>query len=73
MDQCVFCDIANGKLKAKILYEDEKIMAFYDLEAVAPVHFLVMPRAHIVSAKAIDEENSSAISRIFEVIAVLAK
>ncbi|MDR2817290.1 MAG: HIT domain-containing protein [Oscillospiraceae bacterium] len=73
MDHCVFCDIADGKLKAKILYKDEKIMAFYDLEAVAPIHFLVMSRAHIVSVKAINKENSSTVSGIFEVIAALAK
>ncbi|GHV31022.1 histidine triad nucleotide-binding protein [Clostridia bacterium] len=73
MDQCVFCGIASGELKTKILYENERIMAFYDLEAVAPVHFLVIPKVHIVSAKAIDKENSGVIAEIFEVIAELEK
>ncbi|GHU84584.1 histidine triad nucleotide-binding protein [Clostridia bacterium] len=73
MEDCVFCDIVNRELKAKVLYENERVMAFYDLVSVAPVHFLVISKTHIVAAKAIDKENSGVVAEIFEVIAELAK
>jgi len=45
-DACVFCDIVGGKFGTKFLYEDEEVVAFDDLHAVAPLHVLVVPRAH---------------------------
>jgi histidine triad (HIT) family protein len=43
---CVFCDIAGGKFGTKFLYEDDDVVAFADLHAVAPTHVLVVPREH---------------------------
>lgn len=69
---CVFCEIAKGNIPSKKLYEDDKILAFYDLEPKAPVHFLVIPKEHIASAMEITPENSAIVAHIYEVIARLA-
>ena len=44
MSDCLFCKIINGEIPSKKLYEDEKILAFYDISPIAPVHFLVIPK-----------------------------
>ena len=66
---CVFCKIAAGEIPANKLYEDEKVLAFYDLDPQAPIHFLVIPKEHIASAGEITPENSALVAHIFEVIA----
>ena len=70
---CLFCKIANGEIPSKKIYEDDKVLAFYDIEPQAPVHFLVIPKEHIASANELNEENSSVIAHIFTVIAKIAK
>ena len=44
--ECIFCDIASGKSKAALLYQDDAVVAFADLRPIAPTHILVVPRAH---------------------------
>ncbi len=73
MADCIFCKIAAGEIPSKKVYEDEAVLAFYDLEPQAPVHVLVIPKAHIASAKEITPENSGVVARIFEVIAKLSE
>lgn len=70
---CIFCKIAAGEIPSKKAYEDDKVLAFYDLEPQAPVHILIIPKEHISSAADINEENSAVISHIFEVAAKLGK
>lgn len=70
---CVFCKIVNGEIPSKKVYEDEKVLAFYDLEPQAPVHILIIPKEHIPSAAEITEKNSAVIAHIYEVAAKLAK
>lgn len=69
---CVFCRIASGEIPSKKAYEDESVVAFYDLEPQAPVHILIIPKEHIASAAEITSENSSIVAHIFEVAAKLA-
>ena len=68
MDNCVFCGIAAGAIPSKKVYEDEQIVAFYDLEPQAPVHVLVIPKQHISCVDEINEENSGVVAHIFEKI-----
>ncbi|MFU0833595.1 MAG: Purine nucleoside phosphoramidase/Ap4A hydrolase, histidine triade (HIT) family [Oscillospiraceae bacterium] len=70
---CVFCKIAAGEIPSKKVYEDEQILAFYDLEPQAPVHILLIPKQHIGSAAEITKENSAVVAHIYEVAARLAK
>jgi len=70
---CVFCKIANGEIPSKKAYEDDRVLAFYDLDPQAPVHILIIPKEHIQSVEDITEENSAIVAHIFEVAAKLAK
>lgn len=70
---CIFCKIVNGEIPSNKAYEDESVLAFYDLEPQAPTHILVIPKEHITSAACVTPENSAVVARIFEVIAKLAK
>ena len=47
MDNCIFCKIAAGKIPAKLIYEDQDVIAFHDINPASPVHFLIVPREHI--------------------------
>ena len=73
MSDCLFCKIAAGEIPSTCVYEDELVYAFKDIDPQAPVHFLVIPKAHIPSAAAITPENSAVVAHAFEVIARLAK
>ena len=70
---CIFCKIANKEIPSNTIYEDDKVIAFYDLAPQAPVHFLVIPKAHIKSADEINETNSEIVAHIFTVISKIAK
>ena len=70
---CVFCKIVNGEIKSNKVYENDNIIAFKDLNPVAPVHVLIVPKTHIISANEITEENSEYIKKIYEAIPKIAK
>lgn len=70
---CIFCKIVRGEIPSKKVYEDDKILAFHDVNPQAPVHILVIPKAHIPSVDGINEENSEIIASIFEKIPEIAK
>ena len=70
---CLFCSIVAGDIPANKLYEDEDIIAFYDIEPQAPLHFLVIPKKHINSAAEITNENSALIGHIYQVISKTCK
>ena len=62
---CLFCKIANGEIPSNKIYEDEKVLAFYDIDPQAPVHFLVIPKTHIDSADCINASNSDIVCFYF--------
>ena len=70
---CIFCKIINKEIPSEIIYEDDKILIFNDINPEAPVHFLVIPKKHIESAEKIDSENSNIISHIFIKISEITK
>ena len=73
MSDCLFCKIAAGDIPSKKAYEDDLCLAFYDIDPQAPVHFLVIPKAHIGSVAEVTADNSAVVAHIFEVIAKLTK
>ena len=73
MGDCIFCKIIAGEIPSKKIYEDEKVLAFYDISPAAPVHFLVIPKEHISSANELTEENCGIVSHIFRVINKIVK
>ena len=62
---CLFCKIIEGVIPSKKAYEDDKCLAFYDINPQAPVHILVIPKTHIASADGVNEENSALVAHIF--------
>ncbi len=73
MNDCIFCKIINKEIPSDIIYEDERVLAFRDLNPQSPEHILVIPKIHIESANDINVENADYIKDIFVVIAKLAE
>ncbi len=73
MSDCLFCKIISGEIPSQKVYEDDQCFAFKDIAPMAPVHFLVVPKAHFASAAEVTEENEALIGHIYTVIAKLAK
>ena len=72
MDDCIFCKIIKGDIPSKKVYEDDLCFAFYDINPLAPMHFLVVPKLHLASVAEVTEENAALVGHIYAVIAKLA-
>lgn len=70
---CIFCQIAERKLPAKIVYEDDQVFAFNDINPQAPVHLLVCPKKHISTLNDVTANDHPTLGRLFETAANLAK
>ncbi len=73
MDDCIFCKIIKKEIPSSIVYEDSEILAFRDINPVAPVHILVIPKKHISSLIDLNKEDELLIGRIYTVINKIAK
>ena len=72
MSDCLFCKIAQKEIPAQVVYEDEKVMAFNDINPQAPVHILVIPKKHITDLVNLEENDLSLIAEIFKIIKQIA-
>ena len=72
MENCLFCKIIAGAIPSAKVYEDEKILAFRDINPQAPTHILVIPKEHIPSVDGVTEENAAVIAHIFAAIPAIA-
>lgn len=71
---CVFCKIVAGEIPSKKAYEDDDVLAIYDINPQAPVHIVFMPKQHILTdASEICDANAEIIGKIFVAIAKVAK
>jgi histidine triad (HIT) family protein len=61
---CIFCKIAAGDIPAKKVYEDDELVAFHDIHPWAPVHVLLVPKAHIVSMAEVGDEHAALLGRM---------
>ena len=59
MSDCLFCKIGRGEIPSKKAYEDDTVLAFYDIDPKAPVHVLVIPKKHIESAHTVAAEDAA--------------
>ena len=64
MDNCIFCKIANGDIPAKVIYEDEIVKVYLDINPNAPGHTLIIPKNHFTNLDDIDEEVLSHIMKV---------
>ena len=72
MDNCIFCKIINREIPGDIVYEDEIVLAFKDINPVAPVHILVVPKKHISCANEIQKEDEQLVGHILYVCGKIA-
>jgi histidine triad (HIT) family protein len=73
MADCLFCKIINGELQAAIVYEDEDIVAFNDINPQAPTHVLVVPRRHIATLNDLTPDDDQLVGEIARRAAAIAK
>ena len=73
MSDCLFCKIVKGEIPSTVVYEDDYVFAFKDIDPQAPFHVIVIPKSHIQSAAQISGENSELIAKVFEAISKIAK
>jgi len=62
--ECVFCEIAAGRIKAEVLYQDDDIIAFRDINAQAPLHVLLIPRKHIETLNDVSPGDADILSKL---------
>lgn len=70
---CVFCKIINKEIPAKVVYEDEEVIAINDINPQAPIHLLLIPKKHIASIMEINKDNAEILDRITKVAQHLAR
>jgi histidine triad (HIT) family protein len=70
---CIFCEIAEKKRPARIIYEDNDVLAFEDINPQSPVHALVIPKKHISTNLEIKAEDNALIGHLFQIANMIAK
>jgi histidine triad (HIT) family protein len=70
---CIFCKIARGEIASRKAYEDDRVLAFHDIRPVAPVHLLLIPKAHVASLYETTDEDAPVLGQIMALAGRLAK
>ncbi len=70
---CVFCKIARGDIPSRKAYEDDAVLAFHDINPVAPVHLLLIPKAHVASLYEVTDEHAPVLGNMLALAGRLAK
>jgi histidine triad (HIT) family protein len=73
MNDCIFCKIIDKKIPADFVFENESFVVFKDIKPKAPLHFLIVPKKHIVSVNEIEKEDKEVLGEIFFVAKDVAK
>jgi histidine triad (HIT) family protein len=66
-EYCLFCKIVEGEIPVNILYEDEDVIAFNDINPQAPMHFLVIPKKHLSGPEDVDTEDERVAGKLMRV------
>jgi histidine triad (HIT) family protein len=70
---CVFCKIVRGEIPSRKVYEDGDVLAFHDINPVAPVHFMLIPKRHVASLYDVSEADADALGKIMTMAGKLAR
>jgi histidine triad (HIT) family protein len=73
MNDCIFCKIARGEIPSKKVYEDEEFYAFHDINPLAPVHFMIIPRLHLASLADADDSHATLLGKMMVLAPRLAQ
>jgi histidine triad (HIT) family protein len=72
-ENCIFCQIASGRIPAKLLYQDQQVCAFHDSHPIAPTHILIIPNQHIDSVNDVEADQEAVLGQLFSTARRLAK
>jgi len=72
MSDCIFCKIVNKEIPSEVVFEDNEIIAFKDINPLAPVHLLVIPKKHVKDLNAVSPEDQPLMGRLLGVVKQLA-
>lgn len=72
MEPCIFCKIIAGEIPSNKVYEDERVLAFSDIDPKAPVHSLIIPKKHVASVMDLAPEDDALLCHMFHVAQNLA-
>jgi histidine triad (HIT) family protein len=72
-DNCIFCKIARGEIPGRKVYEDDEVFAFHDINPVAPVHFMLIPKQHIASLMEVDASHAALLGKMMLLAPKLAQ
>ena len=70
---CLFCAIIEGNIPASKVFENERVLAFNDINPQAPTHVLIIPKVHVENASELASHNSSLLSELFSVASQIAE
>jgi histidine triad (HIT) family protein len=70
---CIFCKIAGGEIPARKVYEDDEVLAFHDINPVAPVHFMLIPKRHVASLYDVSNGDAPVLGKIMTLAPRLAR
>ena len=73
MNDCIFCKIVAGQIPCKKVYEDDDMLAFHDINPLAPVHFMIIPKKHVDSLSQVGEEDVPVLGKMLAKAASLAR
>jgi histidine triad (HIT) family protein len=69
---CLFCRIVAGRIPSRLVYQDDQVYAFHDINPWAPVHFLLIPKAHIASMAQVGPEHAELLGHMMSLVPRLA-
>jgi histidine triad (HIT) family protein len=72
-DNCIFCKIVRGEIPSRKVYEDDDVYAFHDIHPLAPVHFMLIPKQHLVSLADADASHAALLGKMMVLAPRLAK
>ncbi len=72
-DDCLFCKMVSGEIKPDLLYEDDHVLAFNDINPQAPTHFLVIPRQHVATLNDLEDSHAEMVGRLYLAAQKIAK
>ena len=64
MENCIFCKIIDRQIPSTIVYENDSVLAFNDINPVAPVHVVIIPKVHIANINDLTAENAAVVGDI---------
>ncbi len=73
MSDCIFCRIVSGKAPARVVYQDDDVTAFHDLNPRAPTHILIVPNRHIAGVDRVEQADAVLLGKLFVVARHLAE